>query len=137
MPRRRSLIDTWSLAFGDQAVWAALPNNGGVARIDAVSGEVRYVRIPYGNPFVIAVGAGSAWVATDRAVLRLDGRTGALQAAAFVSSANRSGFVSIAYGFGAAWLSNYDRGTLARVRAPGTPMRRDDVGPGIAHSGLR
>jgi streptogramin lyase len=123
-PQRRSLIQTWSLAFADQAVWATLSNNGAVARIDSIAGEVRYVRIPYGNPFGIAVGAGSAWVATDRAVLQLDERTGTLQAAALIPSADRTGFVSIAYGYGAAWVTNYDRGTLARVRAPGTPSRR-------------
>lgn len=118
-PRRRSLIDTWSLAFAGDAVWATLPNHGGLARVDSITGEVRYIRIPYGNPFGVSVGAGSVWVATDRAVLQLD-HTGALQAAALMPSANRTGFVSIAYGYGAAWLTNYDLGTLTRVRAPGT-----------------
>ena len=116
---RRSLIATWWLAFGDGAVWATLPNNGAVARIDATTGDVRYIRIPYGEPFGVAVGAGSAWVATDHTVLQLDEATGALQGAANVPVANRTSFVSIAYGYGAAWLTNYDRGTLARVR-PGS-----------------
>jgi hypothetical protein len=119
--RRRSLIDTWWLAFSDQAAWATLPNNGAVARVDATTGQVRYIRIRYGDPFGVAVGAGSAWVATDRAVLQLDGRTAEVQAAALLPTANRTGFVSIAYGFGAAWLTNYDRGTLTELRAPRTP----------------
>jgi hypothetical protein len=52
-------------------------------------------------------------------VLQLDEATGALQGAANVPTANRTGFVSIAYGYAAAWLTNYDRGTLARV-TPGS-----------------
>lgn len=120
-PRRRSLIETWWLAFADQAAWVTLPNHGAVARIDATAGQVRYIRIPYGDPFGVAVGAGSAWVATDHAVLQLDERTGTVQAAALVPAASGTGFVSIAYGFGAAWLTNYDRGTLTEVRAPTAP----------------
>lgn len=120
-PQRRSLIETWQLAFADGAAWATLPNNGGVARIDAATGQARYIRIPYGDPFTVAVGAGSAWVATQRAVLQLDEKTGSLQAAALVPAAKRTGFASIAYGFGAAWLTNYDLGTLTQVRTPGSP----------------
>src|SRR5262245_57454788 len=101
-PQRRSLIETWWLAFADGAAWATLPNNGGVARIDAATRTVRYVRTPYGEPFGIAVGAGSAWVATDTAVLKLDEKTGDLQGATLVPPASGSAFMSIAYGYGAA-----------------------------------
>jgi streptogramin lyase len=118
---RRSLIETWWLAAADGALWATLPNHGAVARIDTTTGAVRYIRTPYGEPFGVAAGAGAAWVATDRAVLQLDQTTGALKAAVLVPAADRTGFVSIAYGYGAAWLTNYDRGTLSRLRAPGTP----------------
>jgi len=119
-PRRRSLVDTWWLTAG-AGVWATLPNNGAVARIDPRTGDVRYVRIEYGEPFGVAVGASGVWVATDRAVLELDGSTGALKAAALIPPADRTGFVSIAYQYGAAWLANYDRGTLTQVTDPGTP----------------
>jgi hypothetical protein len=114
---QQSLIDTWWLTGGDRAVWATLPNNGAVARIDTITGNVRYFRTRYGDPFGIAVGAGSTWIATDRAVLQLDEHTGTLQAAVLVPRARA--FVSIAYGYGAAWFTNYDLGTLARIRAPG------------------
>jgi streptogramin lyase len=119
-PKRRSVVDTWWLSSGDGAVWATLPNNGAVARVDVTTGEVRYIRIPYGEPFGITrgFGAGSVLVATDRAVLQLDGSTGALQAAALIPRADRTGFVSIVFGFGSAWVSNYDRGTLTEVTAP-------------------
>ena len=71
-----SVIETWWLAYGDGAVWATLPNYGAVARLDAATGAVAYARTPYGRPFGVAVGGGSAWVATDHGVLRLDGVTG-------------------------------------------------------------
>jgi hypothetical protein len=34
---------------------------------------------------------------------------------AILPTANVSGFASIAFGDGAAWFTNYDRGTLTRV----------------------
>ena len=62
-----------------------------------------------------------AFVALAAAALQPDARTGSLQAAALVPAANRSVFVSIAYQYGAASLANYDRGTLTRLTAAGTP----------------
>jgi streptogramin lyase len=114
-PPRRTFIEAWSLAFGEGALWAALPNHDAVARVDATTGEVRYVRLRQGRPFGVAAGGGSAWVATDGAVVRLDGATGAVLGASPLPLADRSGFVSIGYGAGAAWLTNADRGTLVRV----------------------
>ena len=110
-----SVIESWWLAYGDGAVWATLPNYGSVARLDVATGAVVYARTPYGRPFGIAVGGGSAWVATDHGVLRLDATTGAPTGVALLPSADRSGFASIAYGDGAAWFTNYDLGTLTKV----------------------
>jgi streptogramin lyase len=111
----RSFIESWWLAFGEGALWATLPNHDALARVDAATGAVRYVRLRQGRPFGVAVGDGSAWVATDRAVVRLDGATGAVVGASQLPLADRSGFVSIAYGERAAWVTNYDRGTVVRV----------------------
>jgi streptogramin lyase len=112
----RSFIETWWLAYGDGALWATLPNDAGVVRVDAATGAARYVGLSrYGDPFGVAVGGGSAWVATERSVVRLDDTTGAVLGSAKLPAANVSGFVSIAYGQGAAWLTNYDRGTLVRI----------------------
>jgi hypothetical protein len=122
-PRRRSLIDTWWLSAG-AGLWATLPNNGAVARIDAVSGSVQYFRTtPFGEPFGVAVGGPGVWIATDRAVLELDAATGAPKAAASIPTADRTGFVSIAYQYGAAWLGNYDRGTLTTITESGASAR--------------
>jgi sugar lactone lactonase YvrE len=114
-PAVYSVIDTWSLAYGDGAVWASLPNAGAVARLDVATHKVAYARTPYGRPFGVAVGGGSAWVATDHGVLRLDESTGKPTGVALLPAAVGSGFVSIAFSDGAAWFTNYDRGTLTRV----------------------
>jgi virginiamycin B lyase len=112
-----SFIDSWWLAYGEGALWATLPSRDAVARIDTASGRVTYVRLRYGRPFGVAVGGASAWVATDRAIVRLDGTTAAVTGASALPPAERSGFASVAYGAGAAWVTNYDRGTLVRVTA--------------------
>ena len=112
---RHALIDTWWLAYGDGAVWATLPNYDAVARVDAISGAVQYAQIRYGAPFGVAVGGGAAWVAAARGVVRFDSVTAAPLGAVSLPAASKSGFVSIAFGDGAAWATNYDRGTLVSV----------------------
>jgi virginiamycin B lyase len=119
--RRLSLIDAWWLAYGEGAVWATLPNYHAVARVDAATGAVQYVALEQGQPFGVAVGGGSAWVATDRGVVRIDGDTGAPVGAASLPPAETTAFVSVAYGDGAAWVTNFDRGTLTRVDDPAAP----------------
>ena len=112
---QHAVIDTWWLAYGDGALWATLPNRDAVARIDAATGSVQYARTPYGRPFGITVGGGSAWVATDHGVLRLDELTAKPTGVALLPPASASGFVSISYADGGVWFTNYDRGTLTRV----------------------
>jgi hypothetical protein len=121
LTRRPSLIDAWWLAHGEGAVWATLPNYNAIVRVDASSGSVRYIALDQGQPFGIAVGGGSAWVATDRAVVRLAGATGSPIGAATLPRTQTTAFVSVAYGDGAAWVTNFDRGTLTRVDDPAAP----------------
>jgi streptogramin lyase len=104
---------------GSGAIWATLPNCDAVARIDVATGTGRYFALSYGMTFSVAVGGGAAWVATSHAVIELDGTTGAVIGASEVPAADRSGSVSIAYGADAAWMTNFDRGTLVRVGPPG------------------
>ena len=111
-PQRRAVVETWWLAYGEGAAWATLANNRGLARVDGATG---YFAVPFGDPFGVAVGGGSVWVAANRAVWKLDAATGAPQAAALIPPAAGFGFVSIAYGVGAAWLTTYNPGTLRRV----------------------
>jgi streptogramin lyase len=115
LPPKYSLIEAWWLTYGDGAVWATLPNSGAVARLDTGTHALRYARTPYGRPFGVAVGGGSAWVATDHGVLHLDESSGQPTGVALLPTANVSGFASIAFGDGSAWFTNYDRGTLTRV----------------------
>jgi hypothetical protein len=63
----------------------------------------------------VGVGGDSTWVATDHGVVRLDGVTAKPTGVALLPSANVSGFASISFADGAAWYTNYDRGTLTRV----------------------
>ena len=114
-PPRRATVETWWLSAGEGTVWTTLANNRGVARIDALTGSVRYIPIPFGDPFGVAVGGGHAWVATDRAVWKLDATTGVPRAASLTPRAGGFGLVSITYADGVAWLSSYDRGRLVRV----------------------
>jgi len=114
-PAAYSVVAAWWLAFGDGAVWATLPNYGAVARLDTATHALRYARTPHGRPFGVTVGGGSAWVATDHGVLRLDSSTAQPTGVALLPAATRSGFTSIAFGDGAAWFTNYDRGTLTRI----------------------
>ena len=118
LARNGSLIDAWWLAYGEGAVWATLPNYNGIARVDVATGSVRYVPLDQGRPFGIAAGGGSAWVATDRGVVRLEGATGTPVGAATLPRTLATAFVSVAYGDGAAWVTNFDRGTLTRVEDP-------------------
>jgi len=118
---QHAVIDTWWLSYGDGAVWATLPNYDAVARIDAATSSVQYARTPYGRPFGVTIGGGSAWVATDHGVLRLDELTAKPTGVALLPAATASGFVSISYGDGAAWFTNYDRGTLTRVSGAAAP----------------
>lgn len=115
--RARTLVASWWLAFGDGAVWATLPNYDAVARIDVATSSVRFARLNDGGPFGVVVGGGSTWVATDHAVLPLDEASGALLGRVKIPCVF-SAFVSLAYGDGAAWLANYDTGTVQRVTAP-------------------
>jgi hypothetical protein len=118
LPRPGDLIDFWWLAYGEGAVWATMPNFDAVARVDVTTGAVRFVRLDHGRPFGVATGGGSAWVATDRALVRLDGATGSPVGAGTIPRPEESAFVSVGYGDGAAWVTTFDRGTLVRVDDP-------------------
>lgn len=108
LPVVRRFIDAWWLAAGDSALWATLPTHDAVARIDP-GGDVSYFETHAGRPFCTAAGGGSAWAATDSALVRIDGEVLPMAPAAL------SGFAQCAWGEGAAWFVNYDRGELTRV----------------------
>jgi hypothetical protein len=66
------------------------------------------------QPFGIALAGRDVWAATRSGVVRIDERTGAITGEIALPQAG-SGFIGIACGSGAAWVTHYDRGTLTRV----------------------
>jgi hypothetical protein len=90
-----------------------------VEEIDPVTNRVkRRVRglttSPMDQPFAIALAGQDVWVAARNGVVRIDERTGAVKGSIGLPQAG--GFLGIAYGLGAAWVTHYDRATLTRVR---------------------
>jgi streptogramin lyase len=117
--QQHPLKEAWGLVGDDRRLWAADPNYNMVTEVDPAANTVeRRVRgisaSPMDQPFGIALAGSDVWVATRSGVDRIDERTGAIRGAIWLPSAG-SGLISIAYGFGAAWVTHYERGTLTRV----------------------
>ena len=117
------LKEAWGLVGDDSRLWAANPNYNMVTEIDPATNAVRrHVRgisaSPMDEPFGIALAGRDVWVSTRSGVVRIDERTGAITGEIALLHAG-SGFAGIAYAHGAAWVTNYDRGTLTRVRPSG------------------
>jgi virginiamycin B lyase len=112
-PVQRSFLYTWWLAAGEGSIWATHPNQGVVSRIDPATARV-VARIPVtlGRLFGVAVGGGSAWAVTDRALGRIDPSTNRVVARTPLPV---SGFTGVTVGEGAVWATGYDRGELYRV----------------------
>ena len=115
--------EAWGLVGDDDRLWAATPNYNSVTEIDPTRNTVeRRVRglttSPMDQPFAIALAGQDVWVAARNGAVRIDERTGAVVGSIGLPQAG--GFVGVAYGLGAAWVTHYDRGTLTRVR----PVRR-------------
>lgn len=113
---RHPFREAWSLATDDRSLWAANPDYDMVTQIDFATARVtRQVRLPRDQPFGVALGGGDVWVAARTGVVRI-AADGAVSGELILPSVG-SGYTSAAYGFGAAWVTNYDRGTLTRVAA--------------------
>ncbi|HYZ77318.1 MAG TPA: hypothetical protein VE596_08070 [Gaiellaceae bacterium] len=115
--------EAWGLVGDDDRLWAANPNYNSVTEIDPAANTVkRRVRgltsSPMDQPFAIALAGQDVWVAARNGVVRIDERTGAVTGSIGLPQAG--GFVGVAYGLGAAWVTHYDRATQTRVR----PVRR-------------
>jgi streptogramin lyase len=117
--RQHPLKEAWALVGDDDRLWAANPNYNMVTEIDPAANAVqRHVRgisaSPMDQPFGIALAGRDVWVATRSGVVRIDERTGEITGQIGLPQAG-SGFLGVAYGLGAAWMTHYDRGTLTRV----------------------
>lgn len=101
-------------AGGAGAVWA--PDLGGssgaVWRLDPATGAV-LLRVPVGGlPSEVAFGFGSAWVTTVDTLVRLDPRTGRIQARISGLGGNLDG---LAVTGDAVWVGSIREGTISRV----------------------
>ena len=117
--QQHPLKEAWGLVGDDTRLWAANPNYNSVTEIDPAADAVkRHVRgisaSPMDQPFGIALAGRDVWVGTRSGVDRIDEQTGAITGQIDLLHAG-SGYLGITYGFGAAWLANYDGGTLTRV----------------------
>jgi streptogramin lyase len=118
--QQHPLKEAWGLVGDDTRLWVANPNYNSVTEIDpatdAVKRRVRGISAsPMDQPFGIALAGRDVWVGTRSGVNRIDERTGGITGQIALLQAG-SGYVGMTYGFGAAWFSNYDRGTLTPVR---------------------
>lgn len=117
--QQHPLKEAWGLVGDDTRLWAANPNYNTVTEIDpatnAVKRRVRGISAsPMDQPFGIALAGRDVWVATRSGVVRIDEGMGAITGQIGLPQAG-SGFIGIAYGFDAAWVTHYERGTLTRV----------------------
>jgi streptogramin lyase len=116
---RHPFMPAWSLATDGRSLWAANPNYDMVTQVDAAAARVtNHIRLPRDQPFGVAVAGGDVWVAARTGVVRLDATRGTVKGELILPSTG-SGYTSVAYGFGAAWVTSFDAGSLTRV----TPYR--------------
>jgi hypothetical protein len=121
--QQHPLKEAWGLVGDDGRLWAANPNYNMVTEVDPATNRVqRHVRgisaSPMDQPFGIALAGRDVWVATRSGVVLVDEQSGAVRGSIALLQAG-SGFLGVAAGFGAAWMTNYDRATLTRIRPVG------------------
>src|SRR4051812_11594501 len=113
-----------AVAYGEESVWVAMPNQDSVARIDPGTSTLRQT-IPVGSgPTGIAVGGGLVWVANslDGTISRIDPRANGGQVADTISVGN--GPADIAFGLGGVWVANSLDRTVVRIDALSDKLRK-------------
>ena len=117
-PPRHGIVDTWWMAAGGGSLWVAIANYDQAARVDEATAKVKaYVPVPVQIPFGAAVYRGSAWIAGESKVVRID--PAANQVAGVVTlSRSRAVFTQVAAGPSGLWATDYDTGKLYRLRVP-------------------
>jgi YVTN family beta-propeller protein len=121
----------------DGVVWVSQFDAAAVVRLDARTGTLLGTTTGTGGqPCGLAVGAGSLWTADYQggSTTRIDLATGAVVARIPTGSS----VYDVAFADGAAWVSNFGDGTVARVDADSNEVTGIEVGGGpggIAWSG--
>jgi hypothetical protein len=117
-PPKHGIVDTWWMAAGGGSLWVAIANYDQAARVDEATAKVKaYVPVPVQIPFGAAVYKGSAWIAGESKVVRIDPASNQVAGVVTLSS-SRAVFTQVAAGPSALWATDYDAGKLYRLRVP-------------------
>ena len=125
-----------AVAYGEGSVWAAMPNQDSVSRINPETNTVQQTISVGSGPTGIAVGGGFVWVANslDGTVWRIDPRVNGGQVVDRIAVGN--GPTDLAFGLGGVWVANSLDNTVVRVDAltdkPGKPIPIDAGADAIA-----
>jgi virginiamycin B lyase len=118
-PPKHGIVDTWWVAAGDGALWVANANYDRATHVDAVRAKVvAYVPVPVEIPFGVVVYKGSAWVAGEGKLVRIDPRTNRVAGVVVLAAQSRPVFTQDAVGPSGLWATDYDEGVLYRLRVP-------------------
>lgn len=86
-------------------MWVALPEGGGLARIDPAGNRVTHVAVPRCCAGELAAGEGALWALWDGALVRLDPRSGTELARVDLPRAADQHPWQLAAGDGAVWVT--------------------------------
>lgn len=118
-PPKHRIVDTWWIAAGGGSLWAVNANYDRVTRIDEAQGKVvGSVAVPVSIPFGVTVYRNAAWVAGEGKVVRVDPATNRVAGVVSLSTKSRPVFTQVAAGPSGLWATDYDTGTLYRLRVP-------------------
>ena len=118
-PPKHGIVDTWWIAAGGGSLWAVNANYDRVTRVDEATGKaVASVSVPVSIPFGVVVYRGAAWVAGEGKVVRVDPATNRVAGVVTLSRSSRPVFTQVAAGPSGLWATDYDAGTLYRLRVP-------------------
>jgi DNA-binding beta-propeller fold protein YncE len=114
-PPKHGIVDTWWMAAGGGSLWVAIANYDQAARVDEATAKVKaYVPVPVQIPFGAAVYKGSAWIAGEAKVVRIDPATNTVTGLVTLSR-SRAVFTQVAAGPSGLWATDYDTGKLYRL----------------------
>jgi hypothetical protein len=118
-PPKHGIVDTWWMAAGGGSLWAVNANYDRVTRVDEARRKaVASIAVPVSIPFGVAVYKGAAWIAGEGKVVRVDPATNRVAGVVTLSTGSRPVFTQVAAGPSGLWATDYDAGTLYRLRIP-------------------
>jgi Repeat of unknown function (DUF6923) len=114
---KHGIIDAWWVAAGARSLWVAQANYDRVVRVGAGTVKVTHlIPVPVAAPFGIAFDRGAAWVGGSGKVARIDPATNRASRPLTLAAGSSPVFTQLAAGPSGLWATDYDRGTLYRLR---------------------